>query len=79
MGTFHQFLTELSAHHFLTSVIFTKFDMCIDTVEIWLGIANGHMSVLAIICPQHISILVSGPFIIYLESQTKDGHPVIIL
>ena len=31
---------NLSKHQW----IFTKLGMCIDVVEIWFGIANGHMS-----------------------------------
>ena len=55
MGKFRQLLTELSARD--TPIfsfpddnlskrqwIFTKFSMCIDIVEIWLGIANGQIS-----------------------------------
>ena len=34
--------------------IFTKLDMCIDTVEIWFGIANGQ-SYLPVICLIFIS------------------------
>ena len=62
MGNFHQFLKELSAHK--TSVfsfqdnngsksqwIVTKVDMCIDTAEIWFGIANRQFSIF--ICLRH--------------------------
>ena len=52
MGIFHQFLTELSAHHKSIilfpnynlskyQLIFTKLGMCIDIVEMWFGIVNG--------------------------------------
>ena len=55
IGKFCQFLTALSAHHmplfsFLDinlskcQSVFTKRGMCIDIVEIWLGIANGQIS-----------------------------------
>ena len=35
--------------------IFTKLDMCINIVEIWLGIANGRISsnFYGVICPRH--------------------------
>ena len=62
MGNFHQLLKELSAHK--TSVfsfqdnnvsksqwIVTKVDMCIDTAEIWFGIANRQFSIF--ICLRH--------------------------
>ena len=55
MGKFRQFFTELSAQD--TPIfsfsddnlskfqwIFTKLDVCIDIVEIWVGIANGQIS-----------------------------------
>ena len=52
MSKFPQFLTELSAHNSFTFSfsddkfskylwIFTKFGVCIDIVEICIGIANG--------------------------------------
>ena len=54
MSKFHQFLTELSAHH--TSIfwfqdynfskcqrIFTSFGTCIDIIDICFGIANGQI------------------------------------
>ena len=52
MGRFRQFLIELSACNtaiflFLDNNlskyqwIFTKFGVCIDTVEIWVRVANG--------------------------------------
>ena len=54
MDKFHQFLAELFAHN--TSAfsfpddnlsdcqwILTKLGMCIDIVQIWFGIANGHI------------------------------------
>ena len=54
MSIFRHFLTEFSARkhpyfHFRTialvnSWIFTKFDMCIDAVEIWFGIAHWQIS-----------------------------------
>ena len=55
MGKFHQILRELSAQDmpiilFLDDklskhqLIFTKLGICIDTVEIWFGIANGQIS-----------------------------------
>ena len=63
-GKLHQFLTELSAHN--TSLFyfqnnnlnksqwfFTKFDMCIDVVEICFGIAHCQISSIfdRVICP----------------------------
>ena len=55
MDIFNQFLTELSARDMslfsfpaynLTRYqwIFTKLRMCIDNVEIWFRVANGHIS-----------------------------------
>ena len=55
MGKLHQMLTELSAFDksifsFLDNsfskyqLIFTRLSMCIDIVEIWFGIADGHIS-----------------------------------
>ena len=43
-----------------------NFGMCIDIVEIWFGIANGHISSIfdGVICPRHVHIFVSG---LYLE------------
>ena len=73
MGKFRQFLPDLSARH--TPIfsfpddnlskrqrIFTKLGMCIDIVEIWFGIANGHISSIfdGGICPRHAHIFVSG-------------------
>ena len=64
MGKFCQILTELSAQD--TPIfsfpddnlskgqwIFTKIGMCIDIVEIWIGIANGQISsnLDGVICP----------------------------
>ena len=53
MGKFRQFFTELSAQDtpifsFPDNLskhqwIFTKLGMCIDVVEIWVGIANGRV------------------------------------
>ena len=42
--------------------IFTEFSMCIDIVELWIGIANGQISSSfdGVICLQHAHILVSG-------------------
>ena len=66
MGRVCQFLTEFSACN--TSIfsfldnnlskyqwIFTKLGMCIDTVEIWFGVANGQISSITdrLICPRH--------------------------
>ena len=49
---------NLSKHQY----IFTKLGMCIDTVEIWFGIANGQISsnFYGVICPRHAHIFVSG-------------------
>ena len=73
LGKFRQFLTELSARN--TPIfsfpddnfskhqwIFTKLGMCIDIVEIWIGIANGQISSIfdGVIWPRHTHILVSG-------------------
>ena len=73
MGKFHQILTELSARD--TPIfsfpddnlskrqwIFTKLGMCIDIVEIWIGIANGQIlsNFDGVICPRHFHIFVSG-------------------
>ena len=55
MGNFRQILAELSARDtpiFLLpddnlskhQWIFTKLGICIDTVEVWFGIANGQIS-----------------------------------
>ena len=68
-GKFRQIFTELSAQDmpifsFLDDNlskclwIFTKLDMCIDTVEIWFGIANGQTSSNfdGFICPRHTHI-----------------------
>ena len=63
MGKFCQFLAELPACEssvflFLdnnlskSQWIFTKFDMCIDIVEIWFGIDNGQISTI-FSCPWH--------------------------
>ena len=54
MGNFRQILTELSARDkpifsfpddnlSKHQCIFTKLGMCIDTVVIWFGIANGQI------------------------------------
>ena len=45
--------------------IFTKLCMCIDTVEISSGIANGQILSIfdRVICPQHICILVSVQYL----------------
>ena len=42
--------------------IFTKLGMCIDIVEIWIGIANGQIlsNFDGVICPRHAHIFVSG-------------------
>ena len=73
MGKFCQFFTELSArdspifsfpddnlskHQW----IFSQTCMCIDIVEIWFGIANGHISpnLYGVICPRLAHIFVSG-------------------
>ena len=71
MGKFPQFLTELSARDMLVFPfpddnlsnrwILVKLGMCIDIVEIWFGIANGHISSIfdGVICPRHACISVS--------------------
>ena len=72
MGKFHQILTELCARDtpiFLFQDddfskrrwIFTKLGMCIDIVDIWMGIANGQISSNfdGVICPRHAHIFVS--------------------
>ena len=48
---------NLSVHH----LILTKLAMCIDIVEIWFGIANGHISSNfdGVLCPRHAHIFVS--------------------
>ena len=48
---------NLSKHQW----IFTKLGMCIDIVEIWLGIANGQVSSIfdRVICLRHANIFVS--------------------
>ena len=71
MGKFRQFFTELSAQD--TPIfsfpddnlskhcrIFTRLGMCIDIVEIWLGIANGQIlsNFDGVICPRHAHIFV---------------------
>ena len=45
---------NLSKHQW----IFTKLRMCVDTVEIWFGIANGQISsnFYGVICPKHAHI-----------------------
>ena len=73
MDKFRQFLTELSARG--TPIfsfpddtlskhrwIFTKLGMCIDIVQIWLGIAIGQILSFfdGVICPRHAHIFVSG-------------------
>ena len=42
--------------------VFTKLSMCIEIVEIWSGIANGHVSSIfdRVICLRRIRISVSG-------------------
>ena len=42
---------NLSKHQW----IFTKFGMCIDIIEFWIGIANGQISSMfdRVICPPH--------------------------
>ena len=72
MGKFHQFLTELSAHH--SSIfwfpddslskyqwIFMNLGMCNDIVEIWFGIANGQtLSIFhRLICLPYVCIFIS--------------------
>ena len=65
MGKFCQ-MTELSARNMpifsfpddnlsKRQWIFTKLGMCIDIVEIWIGIANGQISSNfdRVICPRH--------------------------
>ena len=49
---------HLSKHQW----IFTKPGMCIDIVEIWIGIANGQIlsKFDRVICPRHAHIFVSG-------------------
>ena len=49
---------NLSKHQW----IFTNLGMCIDIVEIWLGIANGQISsnFYGVVCPRHAHIFVSG-------------------
>ena len=40
--------------------IFTKLHVCIDTVEICFGIANGQiLTILTLICPQHFLFFIS--------------------
>ena len=71
MGKFPQLLRELSAND--TSIflfpddklskyqcIVTKLGICIDSLEIWFGIANGQISSIfdRVICPPHIHIFV---------------------
>ena len=71
MGKFHQFVMELSARYTFVFLfpddnlskyqwIFTKLGMCIDIVEIWSWIANGHISSMfdKVICMPHVYILV---------------------
>ena len=43
-------------------MIFTKFGVCIDIVEVWFGIANGQISSNfdGVIFPRHAHIFVSG-------------------
>ena len=73
MGKFRQILTELSAQDMPIfsfpddnlskgQWIFTKLGMCIDIVEIRIGIANGQISskLDGVICPRHAHIFVSG-------------------
>ena len=71
MGKFRKILTELSARD--TPIfsfpddnlskhqwIFTTLGMCIDTEEIWFGIANGQISsnFEGVICPRHAYIFI---------------------
>ena len=76
MGKFRHTLTELSARDtpifsfpdgYLSKRqwIFTKLAVCIDIVEIWMGIAKGQISsnFHGIICPRHAYIFVSGRFL----------------
>ena len=73
MGKFRQILTELSAQDMpifsfpdynlsKCQWIFTKLGMCIDIVEIWIGIANRQISsnLDGVICLRHAHIFVSG-------------------
>ena len=65
MVEFLLFLTELSAHNTFifyfqdnnlskSQWIFTKFDVCIDIVEICFGIAQRQILIFdRVICPQH--------------------------
>ena len=82
MGKFRKILTELSARDtpifsFLGNNlskrqwIFTKLGMCIDTVKIWIGFANGQISSNfdGVICPRHAHIFVSGR---WLEQMSRD-------
>ena len=77
MGKFCQFLTELSAHN--TSVfnnlsksqwIFTKFDMCIDIVEIRFGVAHWQISSIfdRVICQQHDKGRILSFYILFTSS-----------
>ena len=72
MGKFRQILTELLARDmtifsFLDDNlskrqwIVTKLGMCIDIVQIWIGIANGQISSNfdGVVCPRHDHIFVS--------------------
>ena len=49
---------NLSKHEW----IFFKLGMCIDIVEVWLGIANGQILSIfyAFICPRHAHVFVYG-------------------
>ena len=71
MGKFRQIFTELSAldtpifsfpddNLSKHQLIFTKLGMCIGIMDIWFGIANGHISSNfdGVICPRHTHIFV---------------------
>ena len=69
MGKFRQFFTEFSAPIFpyfsfqmiTYQWILTKFGMCIDNVEIWLGLLMGKLDqFLTVICQPYVLILISG-------------------
>ena len=74
MGKVRQIFTELSARDMPIfsfpddslskhQWILTKLGMCIDTVEIWFGIANGKIlsNFDRVFCSRLAHILVSGP------------------
>ena len=60
---------NLSIHQW----IFTKLGVCIDTVEIWFGIANGQMSsnIYGVICPRH-----DGGVLTFLFFMLRQNGPV---